>query len=119
MNLAQHILIGLLRAYRTLVSPVLTALFVPLGCGCRFTPTCSRYALEAIQTHGAWRGAALTARRLCRCHPWGGCGIDPVPDSKCRVSSIEFQLRPGVSAVPAAEPLTSHLSSSASHQHGS
>jgi uncharacterized protein len=50
--------------------------------GCRFVPTCSEYAVEAIQAHGALRGTAVSARRLARCHPWGGHGIDPVPDRK-------------------------------------
>jgi len=48
--------------------------------GCRYLPTCSEYAVEAIDTHGAARGSALAARRLARCTPWGGHGIDPVPD---------------------------------------
>jgi len=46
---------------------------------CRFTPSCSTYALEAIEVHGAWRGLRLTAGRVARCHPWGGFGFDPVP----------------------------------------
>ena len=46
---------------------------------CRFTPSCSEYALEALEAHGALRGTALAARRLARCHPWGGRGFDPVP----------------------------------------
>lgn len=49
---------------------------------CRFTPTCSSYALEAIEAHGARRGAWLVTRRLIRCHPWGGQGWDPVPERK-------------------------------------
>ena len=79
MNALQHSLILAVRAYRLALSPFLAALFAPLGFGCRFTPSCSRYALEALQTHGAVKGAALAARRLCRCHPWGGSGSDPVP----------------------------------------
>lgn len=46
---------------------------------CRFQPSCSAYAIEAWTRYGALRGSALTARRLLRCHPWGGCGFDPVP----------------------------------------
>ena len=46
---------------------------------CRFTPSCSAYAIEALGRYGAVRGAWLSARRLLRCHPWGGCGFDPVP----------------------------------------
>lgn len=49
---------------------------------CRFDPTCSAYALEALRTRGAVVGAALTIRRLARCHPWGGRGFDPVPEKK-------------------------------------
>ena len=47
---------------------------------CRFWPTCSNYALDALRAHGFWRGTLLTARRLARCHPWGGRGVDPVPE---------------------------------------
>ena len=46
---------------------------------CRFTPTCSQYAIEALRRHGPLRGSWLTLRRLLRCHPWGGSGFDPVP----------------------------------------
>jgi putative membrane protein insertion efficiency factor len=49
---------------------------------CRFDPSCSTYALEALEKHGAARGSWLTLRRLLRCHPWGGMGWDPVPDGK-------------------------------------
>lgn len=66
------VLLGVLGAYRLLVSPL-------LGQRCRFEPSCSRYAAEAIATHGAARGGWLALRRLARCHPWGGAGIDPVP----------------------------------------
>jgi uncharacterized protein len=63
---------GLIRAYRLLVSPVLPP-------ACRYLPTCSEYAADALQTHGVGRGAWLALRRLARCHPWGGSGYDPVP----------------------------------------
>lgn len=60
------------RAYRYFLSPW-------LGSACRFEPTCSQYALDALQRHGAGGGSALTAARLLRCHPWCAGGIDPVP----------------------------------------
>ena len=47
---------------------------------CRFAPTCSQYALEAVQRHGTGRGGWLAVKRVCRCHPWGGVGADPVPE---------------------------------------
>jgi len=80
VNPAQLILVFGLRVYRAAISPALTAVFAPLGFGCRFTPTCSEYALQAVRQHGAVKGAALAARRLCRCHPWGASGYDPVPE---------------------------------------
>ena len=59
-------------AYRLLISPW-------LGPNCRFQPTCSAYALEALETHGALKGSWLALRRIVRCHPLGGSGYDPVP----------------------------------------
>jgi putative membrane protein insertion efficiency factor len=49
---------------------------------CRFDPSCSAYALDAVAEHGPWRGLGLSARRVARCHPWGGFGFDPVPPKK-------------------------------------
>ncbi len=66
-------LLGLLiRVYRYLLSPLLPP-------RCRFLPTCSAYALEAVERHGALHGGWLAVKRLARCHPWGGAGYDPVP----------------------------------------
>jgi len=70
----QQGLIGLVRFYRFFLSPW-------LGSQCRFEPTCSHYALQALQRHGALRGGLLTGRRLMRCHPWCAGGHDPVPDN--------------------------------------
>ncbi len=81
MSGARHIAVLVLRIYRLAISPVLAALTVPLGMGCRFTPTCSQYALEAVQQHGVVKGSTLALRRLCRCHPWGPWGPDPVPEA--------------------------------------
>lgn len=67
-----RILLWCLRAYQFALSPW-------LGNQCRFAPTCSQYALEAVQRHGALRGTWLAAARLARCHPWHAGGIDPVP----------------------------------------
>ena len=78
MNAAQHILIFCVRLYRCVLSPAKVLLFGPLG-RCRFTPSCSEYALEALRSHGAIAGAWLALKRIARCHPWGGCGLDPVP----------------------------------------
>ncbi|MDT8345208.1 MAG: membrane protein insertion efficiency factor YidD [Thermohalobaculum sp.] len=72
MSPLAHVLALPVRAYRLILSPW-------LGHGCRFQPTCSAYALEALETHGALRGLWLTVRRLLRCRPGGGSGYDPVP----------------------------------------
>jgi uncharacterized protein len=72
------ILLILIQLYRWLISPAQVFLFGG-GSGCRFTPTCSQYAAEAIRQHGALAGSFMAARRVCRCHPLGGCGYDPVP----------------------------------------
>jgi len=61
-----------IKAYRTVVSPLLPA-------SCRFTPTCSAYAITAIERHGVVRGGWLAVKRISRCHPWNPGGVDPVP----------------------------------------
>lgn len=70
-----------IRAYQILIRPVLHALGGP-NSGCRYTPSCSHYFLEAVELHGSLKGSYLGIRRIFRCHPWGGCGYDPVPQSK-------------------------------------
>jgi len=75
MSPAALILRTLIRCYRTVLSPVLPP-------SCRFFPSCSEYALEAVAEHGAIRGGRMAVWRLLRCHPWGGWGHDPVPARK-------------------------------------
>jgi uncharacterized protein len=74
---------GAVRAYQLVVSPLLLP-------SCRFLPSCSEYAAEAIERYGALRGSVLALRRLARCHPWGGTGYDPVPEPR-----VFDHLRPG------------------------
>jgi putative membrane protein insertion efficiency factor len=83
---------GLIHAYRLLLSPV-------LGPSCRYAPTCSAYALEALEAHGALRGGWLALCRLLRCHPWGGCGYDPVPPASPSLPPAAD--RPGSRSQPA------------------
>lgn len=72
----------LIRAYQYLISPF-------LGSNCRFYPTCSSYAIEAIRTHGPIKGSWLAIRRILRCHPFSEGGIDPVPPSQCGCNKAE------------------------------
>ncbi len=67
--------IALIRLYQLTLSPI-------VGGGCRFLPSCSAYAIEAIRIHGALRGSGLAIRRISRCHPFGASGLDPVPPSR-------------------------------------
>lgn len=73
--MAARAVMMLVQAYRVCLSPL-------IGPRCRFAPTCSAYALEALAVHGAWRGTMLAVRRVLRCHPWGGSGFDPVPPAR-------------------------------------
>ncbi len=72
MNPAQHVLRGAMRTYQLTLRPI-------IGCNCRFHPHCSDYGMEAVATHGAVKGAGLTAWRILRCNPWNPGGYDPVP----------------------------------------
>ncbi len=83
MNAAQGILVLCVRLYQWVLSPAKVFLFGPLG-RCRFTPCCSEYAIEALRRHGALAGSWAALKRIGRCHPWGGCGYDPVPEAKAK-----------------------------------
>jgi putative membrane protein insertion efficiency factor len=91
----------LVRLYQLTLSPAKTFLLGPAG-NCRFEPSCSQYAVEALKTHGAVAGSWLAAKRVCRCHPWGGCGEDPVPAATAKAQSPE-------SPVPTAELQVSNV----------
>lgn len=69
-GIPRHLLVALVRVYQYVVSPLFPST-------CRYAPTCSQYAVEALQKYGALKGTVLAAHRLLRCHPWGGHGYDP------------------------------------------
>ncbi len=75
-SVAARIALGILRIYRAIVSPMIMGIYGP---ACRFEPSCSEYAHQAIAAYGVIRGGAMAAQRLARCHPLGGHGHDPVP----------------------------------------
>ena len=75
MSPLAHLLALPIRGYRLIFSPW-------VGFNCRYQPTCSAYALEALEKHGGIRGGWMAAKRIARCNPWGSCGYDPVPDRK-------------------------------------
>ena len=77
MSPLAHVVAVPVRLYRLFLSPW-------MGRGCRFMPTCSEYALEALERHGAMRGSRLAARRILRCRPGGGHGYDPVPEPRSK-----------------------------------
>lgn len=72
LTLAGRLVLAPVFFYRYFISPL-------LGVNCRYSPSCSEYAVDAIKLHGAWKGGYLAARRMARCHPFGGSGFDPVP----------------------------------------
>lgn len=82
----RSLLLVLIQGYRYLLSPLKGALAGPTA-RCRYEPSCSEYAAEAVRRHGVLRGGRLALGRLCRCHPWGGCGWDPVPESVAAAES--------------------------------
>lgn len=71
-KLFKLLFLGLIKIYQTIISPF-------IGNNCRYTPTCSHYAIEAIEKHGPFKGGWLSLKRIGSCHPWGGHGHDPVP----------------------------------------
>lgn len=83
----RRVLIGLVKGYRLLLSPW-------LGASCRFEPSCSRYAIEAIERHGAAAGSYLSLRRLARCQPWCEGGCDPVPEHPPRLFTSLLARKP-------------------------
>jgi len=89
----KHLLIGFIRAWRFAISPL-------YGQVCRYHPSCSAYALEAVTEHGAIRGTWLSVRRLGRCHPWSAGGYDPVP------ARLGAPAAPASDTTPATPPAT-------------
>ena len=87
MSPLAHLLRGIVRAYQFVLSPI-------LGRQCRFLPTCSHYAMEALETHGGIKGGWLAAKRIVRCHPFAAAGYDPVPGAPA----------PGKASAPPAVP---------------
>lgn len=79
--------IGLILVYRACISPF-------LGPNCRYQPTCSAYAIDALKAHGPIRGGWLALRRIGRCHPWGGHGFDPVPSPDISPASTPHNTQP-------------------------
>ena len=84
----KYVLIALLRVYRTFISPL-------YGQVCRYHPSCSAYALDAVREHGSLRGTWLAVRRLGRCHPWADGGYDPVPPRTVRGAAIDRAIDQG------------------------
>jgi putative membrane protein insertion efficiency factor len=87
MKLPTAAALGLIWLYQRTLSPALALTGGP-GCGCRFAPSCSQYAAEAVRSRGAWTGGWLALRRIAKCHPWHPGGLDPIPAPRCtRVGS--------------------------------
>lgn len=80
----RRLVVWLLRGYKFAISPL-------FGQTCRFYPSCSSYAIEAVETHGAIKGSWLAMRRLSRCHPWNPGGVDHVPGSRRAMLSAEYR----------------------------
>jgi len=91
LDVPKNLLVFAIRAYRWTISPAQLFLFGSTG-GCRFTPTCSQYAMESIRTHGSVTGSLFAVKRICRCHPWGGCGHDPVPQDGFKINHSNLKI---------------------------
>ncbi len=89
MAVIKKILRGMIRGYQLLIVPVM-----PAG-GCRFHPSCSAYAMDAVDAHGAVRGGWLALKRIVRCHPWGRSGFDPVPPVPEDIESRDIDMKTG------------------------
>jgi uncharacterized protein len=92
-SLVIHGLLLAIRVYRLTISPAQAILFGPTG-GCRFTPTCSQYAMDAIREYGVLAGSWLAVKRICRCHPWSDGGHDPAPKAEGRRQKAETGIAP-------------------------
>src|SRR5262249_53570745 len=99
------VLISLVRIYQVTLSPAKMFIFGAAG-ECRFEPSCSKYAVEALKIHGPLKGSWLAGKRICRCHPWSECGEDPVP-GKFQVPSSKFQVGGVESKVSSAQSTVS------------
>lgn len=84
MNPARGLIVGLIQGYRYLISPILPS-------SCRYHPTCSMYALDALSRHGVLKGGWIALKRILRCHPWGGSGYDPVPGTMADPARGHYQ----------------------------
>jgi len=102
MKALDYLLIGAIRAYRLFLVPIL-----PMSC--RYWPSCSHYAGEAVARHGAARGAWLAVGRVLRCNPWGGLGLDPVPDRFTWGAAFKGAAPSGTDQHPAAREGTPSL----------
>ena len=83
-SVVSKVLTGLIRTYQIAFSPF-------LGSNCRYHPTCSAYAISAVERHGPFLGSILAVKRICRCHPWAGGGYDPVPEKHNALKDNERQ----------------------------
>ena len=98
----KYVLVGLLKVYRAVISPL-------YGNVCKYYPSCSAYALEAVTVHGAVKGSWLATRRLASCHPWAAGGYDPVPGTPAAEAWAAEQAAKAHPADPAADRACAHV----------